>query len=568
MLRFVRVDLIAVLAILVVGCAAPQGQGDTRQNATPGQPKRINAVVFAEHPFVIQVDKALPGGEAVTGAVAAGFSVRGDQGSLVPVLVGNVPTVENGLWKLLPDGRMETTWHIRPTTVWHDGTPFTSADVLFTAEIAADRGMVGLNQSVYQIIENIEAPDQHTVKVTWKRPFIEADELFFIDPEGNKTFPLPKHLLEAAYLKDKGTPDLTPNIFALPYWTSEFIGTGAFKVKDWAQGIHLVLAANDQFVLGRPKIDELVILYSSDVRSAVTKLASGVADMTLGRGVSFQQGVDVTSYWTGGRLENVSMKSRFTLYPQFINPDPPILLNLEFRRALMHAMDRQTMADTLQLGMVPVAHAYLGPDHFMYKAIEPQIVKYEYDPRKTMRMIEGLGYTYRPESGFRDASGTQLHMELRATPGDLYDKILLAIANDWEQIGIDTEAIMIPSQRQADYEYRENRPGFEMTRRGTSLGQLPHSWVFNPRTGRGSEHIARYQNPEWDALVDRYLLTVPIAERTRAVGDIMAHATSNLHMMEIMYDGEPTLIGNRLVNVSGRAYETTQTWNVHLWDVK
>jgi ABC-type transport system substrate-binding protein len=183
-------------------------------------------------------------------------------------------------------------------------------------------------------------------------------------------------------------------------------------------------------------------------------------------------------------------------------------------------------------------------------------------------MIEGLGYAMGPDGGFRDASGTPLRQELRATPGDLYDKILLAIANDWQQIGIAAEAIMIPSQRQADYEYRENRPGFEMTRRGTSLGQLPRSWVFNPRTGRGSEHIARYQNPEWDALIDKYSVTVPIGDRTRAVGDIVKHATENLHMMEIMYDGEPTLIANRLVNVRGRAYETTQTWNAHVWDVR
>jgi hypothetical protein len=59
-----------------------------------------------------------------------------------------------------------------------------------------------------------------------------------------------------------------------------------------------------------------------------------------------------------------------------------------------------------------------------------------------------------------------------------------------------------------------------------------------------------------------------MAERTQVVGDLMADMTSKLHMMEIMYDGEPTLIGNRLVNVRGRAYETTQTWNAQLWDVK
>jgi peptide/nickel transport system substrate-binding protein len=556
----------------MVACGGPGGFGGAPGAGTQGRseaaPKRITAVVFTEHPTLIQVDKALPGGEAVTAAVAAGLSVRGDKGSLVPVLAEAVPTVDNGLWKLLPDGRMETTWHLRENAVWHDGTPFTSADLVFTAQAAMDPHMIGLNENAYGLVDRMEAPDTHTLIVTWKRTFIEADELFFIDPEGAKSFPLPKHLLETAYLQDKGDPSLTPNFFGLPYWSGGFVGTGPFKVKEFVQGIHTILVANDQYVLGRPKVDELIIKYTQDLRSAVANVLAGQADMTLGRGVSFQQGVDLASQWTNGRLENVSMKSRFTLYPQFINPDPPILLNVEFRRALMHAMDRQTMADTLQLGMVPVAHAYLGPDHPMYGAIEPRIVKYEYDPRKATQMIENLGFVRGQDGRLRDASGQPLDLELRATPGDLYDKILSAVANDWKQIGIGGDTIMIPTQRQADYDYRENRPGFEMTRRSTSLSQLPRSWVFNPRTSRGAGHIARYQSAEWDALLDKYLVTVPLPERTAAVGDIIAHATTNLHMMEVMYDGEPTLISNRLVNVHGRAYETAQTWDAHLWDVR
>src|SRR5262245_34801231 len=60
--------------------------------------------------------------------VQAGLTVVGDQRARRPMLAEAVPSLDNGLWKLLPDGRMETTWRLRESARWHDGTPLTAED--------------------------------------------------------------------------------------------------------------------------------------------------------------------------------------------------------------------------------------------------------------------------------------------------------------------------------------------------------------------------------------------------------------------------------------------------------
>lgn len=66
----------------------------------------------------------------------AGLAFAEDNTVLGPQLAREVPSLENGRWRLFADGRMETSWRILPEAAWHDGTPFTSADVLFTASLA------------------------------------------------------------------------------------------------------------------------------------------------------------------------------------------------------------------------------------------------------------------------------------------------------------------------------------------------------------------------------------------------------------------------------------------------
>src|SRR5437762_165517 len=111
-----------------------------------------------------------------------------------PWLAEAVPSTENGLWVVHPDGRMETTWRIKSGTTWHDGSPVTAEDLLFTFEVYRDLEIGIAPLAVLRVIEGIDIRDPQTVVVRWQRPYIDADNLF---SAGLTMWILPKHLLEA-----------------------------------------------------------------------------------------------------------------------------------------------------------------------------------------------------------------------------------------------------------------------------------------------------------------------------------------------------------------------------------
>src|SRR5207302_11457954 len=121
------------------------GEGPTGQGAPPAQapaaPKRLVAAIQGSPVSVYQppnIPDSPKGLSELTSMVHVGLSVFDTTGTLQAELAEAVPSVENGLWKLLPDGTMETTWRIRAGAEWHDGTPFTADDLVFALRVASD----------------------------------------------------------------------------------------------------------------------------------------------------------------------------------------------------------------------------------------------------------------------------------------------------------------------------------------------------------------------------------------------------------------------------------------------
>src|SRR5207302_9400176 len=114
-------------------------------------------------------------GNALQELVLAGLTIYDPTGRLHPQLAETVPSVENGLWKVSPDGRMETTWRIREGALWQDGTPLSAADLLFTTVVGQDRELPALGGPGYKAVDRMEMVDARTVLVTWKEPYIDAD---------------------------------------------------------------------------------------------------------------------------------------------------------------------------------------------------------------------------------------------------------------------------------------------------------------------------------------------------------------------------------------------------------
>lgn len=560
---------LAALSILTLACGAPQPpaarSGPATEPAARAAPKRVTAAVLGDPValnYAISSAGAFtaPGSEALEELVNAGLSTMDTTGSLVPRIAEAVPSTDNSLWKISPDGRMETTWRIKPNVQWHDGTPFTSADLLFTAGVIQDREVGVFRNRAYDAIEGVEAPDASTLTVRWRRPYIAADTLF----SPNLTLPLPKHLLEAAYASEKA------NFADQAYFSTEFVGTGPFKLRSWERGSHLLVDANDRYVLGRPKIDEVEVRFILDSNTLVANVLAGAADFMMGRGLSVEEALGVRTRWTEGRIE-AGPYTWIQIWPQLLNPTPAVTLDPLFRRALTHATDRQQLVDSLQGGLTSVAHSLLNPNEPEYKDVEPRIVRYEFDPRRGAQMIEQLGYTRSGDGFMVDGTNRRLTVQIKGNAGDeLRRKIVFAVADQWQQVGVEVEPLILPQQRLSDFEYVATFPGWWVTQRPNQLlrlSDLHSAQAPLPSNGFTGANISRYMNPEFDALIDRYFATIPRQERTQIVGQIIHHMTDQALIMGLFYTIEPILVSNRVSGVMARHSRSTHAWNAHLWDV-
>src|SRR6185295_2945575 len=118
-----------------------------------------------------------------------------------------------------------------------------------------------------------------------------------------------------------------------------------------------------------------------DPNTLLANVLAGAVEVTLGRGLDYEQGLQLEEHWKIGAVRWTST-SWFKVSPQFLDPRPAIVTDLRFRQALMYATDRQEMTDTFTGGRAPVADTLVLPQATEFKAVESRIVKYGYDPRR------------------------------------------------------------------------------------------------------------------------------------------------------------------------------------------
>jgi peptide/nickel transport system substrate-binding protein len=560
--RFVRACALTLLLSLgLAACApasAPTGGATGQSVPTAAAPKRLTIAIVGDPVTVFAgIDQRQASASAeLQDLVNARFTRSDHEDVLYPQLAEAVPSVENGLWKVLPDGRMETTYRLRDGATWHDGTPLSVDDFVFSLKVQQDPDLAFFGNVVLGYIESTSQPDPRSLTFHWKRLYIGAD--------GLTLNPMPRHIVEPAYQQNK------QGLLELPVWSTESVGSGAFKVQEFQRGSHAVLQAFDQYVLGRPKIDTIITRFIQDQNTVTANLLAGAVDATIGRGISIEQAVTMRNQWPEGRIADLLYHSWVRIHPQFINPNPAVILEVPFRQALLHAVDRQQIIDTVQEGVGTISEIGLSINSPYYKAVEPSVVKYPYDPRRSAQLLEGLGYSRGADGMLVDRNGTKLSVELRTTADNAARvKSMQVIADDWQKAGVAVEQTIVPPQLQGDRAYRQERPGFELNRVGADLNGITsyhtrsvQTAANNYRPSGGGTNYPRYSNPELDDIIDRFERTIPMTERLQVAAQAYQHMTSRVVQLGMYYDVQPTMVHNKV----SRNY-IGYTWDAHEWDI-
>jgi peptide/nickel transport system substrate-binding protein len=568
MLRNMGLMWVGPLIVAVIGCGPGAGtlRGLDAPSSQPvsGGPKRLVLAVVSEpvgFNLAIETQRISVTTAGLAYFLFPGLTVQDHQEALRATVGEAVPSIENGLWKLFPDGRMETTHPIRAGAAWHDGTPFTGEDLVFTVNVLSDRELPQFRMLGIDLIERIEAQGQSAV-VTWKQPFVDADALFSMIGNSSRSNPLPRHLLQQEYLTNK------PTFTELRYWSDEFIGIGPYRLKEWSRGSHLVLAAFDGYVLGRPKIDEIEVRFIPDGNTLIANMLSGALDMPYGSVVGMDQALTVQEQWRNGHAV-MDPSGWVVAYPQSIDPQPRVVQNLQFRRALMHATDRQQLVDTLMSGLLPISDNVFSPTTREFEATRAFNVPHEFDPTKALRTLADLGFTRGGDGMLRDASGQLLQMEVRAyAQRDIHHKTLFPLVDFWKQIGVAAEPAALSAARAQDAQEQATFPSFLVLRQDNGPNRLValHSGQARvPERNYQGTNNGRYQNTEFDALIERYQATIPWPDRMQAAGQVVRHFGEQLPVLSLFYDALPLFISNRLVNYHPQG---NLAWNVHEWDLR
>src|SRR5438093_3466260 len=216
------------------------------------------------------------------------FSTEPTTRKEIGLLAAQVPSLDDGSISLLPDGRMRVVYPLRQGVTWHDGVPFTAQDLDFTTRVLPDPGLPFNNGGVVaQQIASVETPVEHTFVATFNSPYFDAAS----HPLAS-FWPLPEHILGPVYEKYLVSKDAS-DLANYPYWTSEYVHLGPFRLTNWDPASTITFQAYDGYFRGRPKVDCMRVQVFQEVNSLFASLLAGSTDLFLDSVLNFERGTEI-----------------------------------------------------------------------------------------------------------------------------------------------------------------------------------------------------------------------------------------------------------------------------------
>jgi len=351
-------------------------------------------------------------------------------------------------WESSPDDRTHTL-HLRPGVTWSDGTPFTSADVLFSIRAAFDPkagSVVGSGLMPGGSPIRAEAPDSHTVVLSYAAPSGPGIRLLDMLPI------LPKHKLETAL--DAGT---FAKVWDASVSPSALAGTGPFVLRENQIGQRLILERNPRYWRKTadgaqlPYLDRIVLEIVPEQNAELLRLQSGETDLTYTE-LRPEDYVPVRRAEEKGTLQMVEAGVStdadsfwFCLKPEAKKGDPrfAFVQKREFRQAISHAVDREEFAQTVFLGEAVPVWGPVTPGNKQW--FTPNLPRYSHDLSRARDLLKQIGLEDRNKNGVvEDGKGTEARFTVLTQRGiGYYERGTAVLREQAAKIGIALDIVML-----------------------------------------------------------------------------------------------------------------------------
>jgi peptide/nickel transport system substrate-binding protein len=391
-------------------------------------------------------------------------------------------------WTTSDDG-LVYTFKLRSGITWHDETPFTADDIVWSyitllnpaitgtwvlPNLNPIKGAVAYKTGGATELPAVKALDELTVEIT-----VEAPSPLIISQLA-MPFILPKHLLE-------NVPAET--LFDDPYFTDSLVGLGPYKFQEWERDQFQTVVKYDGYYRGAPKIDTIVARFYETPSVAILAQQNNEVDAIL--------------LLSPDDIETVKADAKLDVFPgpamleQSLGVGNKIeqLKDKRVRQAFLYAIDRKTIIDTLYKGAATVVNTPFLAEWVPMDGINP----YEYDPEKAKALLTEAGWP-------SDAT-----LDVWAYYTDNFTGQLLAAFQQYlGDVGVKTAVQQTEfANMEADY----NAGNFGLIYQGSSVGPDPDAMYIYFHSK--SEYNTLYSDPKVDELLDAGRVALDQAERAQ-----------------------------------------------------
>ncbi len=304
------------------------------------------------------------------------------------------------------------TFKMRPDIFWSDGQPVKASDSVFGYNVACAGESVSADFARCEKIESYEAPDDRTIRVTFKPDVLDLDYFTYY-----WAF-MPEHAWGRYTIDEMITTEQVARRLFPSY--------GPYMVEDWTPGESITLVRNPYYAIHGnryPIVDKIIFKFVSDPYSLLSQLLAGQIDLVERHGL---QGLDVKllqAMEENGPLLRLYSQPAMLRENVVINlNDPadltqphPVLSDLRVRQAIAHGTNREAIAVALYSVQVPIMNSWIPSDHWAYPGDET-LSLYPYDLARAAELLEEAGWIL-ADDGYRYKDGRRLELRLSILAG-------------------------------------------------------------------------------------------------------------------------------------------------------
>lgn len=488
-----------------------------------------------------------------------------DKWEFYPVIAQKMPHVRDGDWKLLANGKMQVTWKLRRGFTWQDGTPLTAYDYVFAWRVNTHPQFPSAGRDVSDRIENIQAPDAYTLVVQWKSRHAFANVLI----TGEAGY-LPRHILSKAFQTNPAKLDSHE-------WatSAKMVGTGPFRIVEWQRGASITLERWEGFrnELGvgpyaqKPTVRRITFRFISDTNTMVANVLAGSIDAFDITAVPFTQGLELEKrLQREARRDFIAQATPGLTWEHLdLNMENPKLTDRRVRQALIYAINREQMVQSLFEGKQPVAHSFLPPKHYGYLK---NAKVYGYDPARANQLLDEAGWV-RGSDGIRAKDGARLELTINSTAGNrVRESVQQILQQQWRAVGVELKIQNLPAR----VLFGDVGPSgkFEVMLYALTFspisdceGLYTSDGIPGP-TGAG-QNWTRYKNAEVDRLCHGVPGELDGAKRAQMLQRAQQIWLEDLPALPLYFRSDYTGHRTNLQNWKPTGSTQPETWNVPEW---